>query len=104
MCEMKVIGHANVAKYVQFTLTGSRVCGTVCKKCVTSIKQQNKPKKLKISLLESYCEMIDKEEEAITNLATQCICVYRIQCDGWQTVIVYKLHANPEGMIKVQSN
>lgn len=104
MCEMEVIGYADIAKYVQFTVGGSRVCVTVCKKCIKNIKHQNKPMHLRITLMESYCEMVDKESVTITNLATQCVCVYRVQSYGWQTVIVYKLHANADGLIKIESN
>lgn len=104
MCEMETIGHANIVKRVKFTLMGSHVCITVCKKCRINIKQQNKQRQLKISLVDNYCDMIDKDNETITNLANECVCVYRIQSNEWQTVIVYKFHANPNGLVKIQSN
>lgn len=107
MCEMKIIGQATVAKYIKFTSVGIRVCKKVCQKCIASIKDRNKLKDLKVKLLERYCEMIDKERSSnsMTNLATQCVCVYHVQKDSsWRTVIVYKLHANPEGLIKIESN
>lgn len=104
MCEMKIIGHADVAKHVQFTLIGSRICNTVCKKCKTNMLQYNGPKNSNIILLQSFCDMVDKTNETISNLATQCVCVYRVQIEKWQTVIMYKFQTNPLGLIKIQSN
>lgn len=104
LCEMKLIGHADIAKNVKFTFIGSHVCDSVCKKCSVNIKQQNKEKNLKIIVLESYCELIDKEIEHITNLATQCVCVYRIQNYKSQSVIMFKFKVNPQGLVKIQSN
>lgn len=104
MCQMKIIGQATVAKYVKFTSVGINVCKKVCKKCIASMKERNKSKNMKVTLLQRYCELVDKDRNTMTNLATQCICVYHVQNNSWQTVIVYKLHANSEGLIKIESN
>lgn len=104
MCEMRVISHANIKKHVKFTSTGSRICKNICKKCKANIKQQNETKGVKVALLESYCDIIDMDVTDMTNLANQCVCVYRIQCGTWHTVLVYKIHANDKGLVKIQSN
>lgn len=105
MCEMNLIGQADVKKYVQFTVTGTRVCKKICKKCIAKIKEQNNDRKsLKVALMESYCDVIDKETANISNLANQCVCVYRIRDYLWQTVIIYKFYVNDEGFVKIQSN
>lgn len=103
MCEMQVFGHSSVVKHVKFTKNGARICDVVCKQCIVKIKEENEKKKLKITLMENYCDMVDKENESPTNLATQCVCVYHILSSIWRTVVVYKLHVNSQGLINVQS-
>jgi len=104
MCEIKITGHADISKEVKFTPIGSRVCNTVCKKCFINIQLEYKQKNLKITLIEHYCEMVNKHSEFITNLATQCVCVYHIQSKNWKMVIVYKIHSNSQGFVKFESN
>lgn len=104
MCEVKIISYADISKHVRFTVTGLRVCSKICKRCSFNIQLIHKERHLKIILMEHYCEMIDKNSEFITNLANQCICIYHIQSKNWKTVIVYKIHANPRGLVKIESN
>lgn len=105
MCEMKIIGHATTVKNIKFTYNGFNVCKKICKKCRINIKLQNIWKNIKsVELTDSYCDLIDKTNDTVTNLATECVCVFRVQSYSWQSVVVYKFQANPQGLVKVHSN
>lgn len=104
MCETQTIRHADVIRHVKFTLHGTHVCDSVCKISIHNIKTQHKYCPLKVILLEKFCDVVDKACKTKKYLKTQCVCVFHIKHNNWQTVIVYKYHTNTNGLVKVESH